>query len=62
MDPSTHWVATVNSDGSSSVKVITSKCRAKDFILGPKSKEDMKLAKAEFVDLLGVGIPLIITY
>ncbi|KAJ7787317.1 hypothetical protein B0H14DRAFT_3580541 [Mycena olivaceomarginata] len=46
MDPSTHWVATVNSDGSSSVKVITSKRRAKDFILGPKSKEDMKLAKA----------------
>ncbi|KAJ7790590.1 hypothetical protein B0H14DRAFT_2939020 [Mycena olivaceomarginata] len=36
----------MNSDGSSSVKVITSKRRAKDFILGPKSKEDMKLAKA----------------
>ncbi|KAJ7873597.1 hypothetical protein B0H14DRAFT_3131216 [Mycena olivaceomarginata] len=46
MDPTTHWVATMNSDGSSSVKVKTSKGRAKDFILGPKSKEDRKLAKA----------------
>ncbi|KAJ7877044.1 hypothetical protein B0H14DRAFT_3130256 [Mycena olivaceomarginata] len=36
----------MNSDASSPVKVKSSKRREKDFILGPKSKEDAKLAKA----------------